>query len=67
MAMLGWKVLPRIDAGFGVLVLAGLLVGAGTGYGSGCSALHLPTRRDVVFVAAMLGGMIAYTAAERLR
>jgi len=31
---------PRIDAGFGALVLAGLLVGIGTRYGSGCTSGH---------------------------
>jgi hypothetical protein len=31
---------PRIDAGFGTLALAGLLVGAGTSYGSGCTSGH---------------------------
>lgn len=30
----------RIDAGDGALVLAGLLVGAGTRYGSGCTSGH---------------------------
>ena len=30
----------RIDAGDGVLVLAGLLVGVGTRYGSGCTSGH---------------------------
>ena len=34
--------LPRIqiDAGYGVLILAGLLVGFGTRYGSGCTSGH---------------------------
>lgn len=32
--------LPRIDAGFGLLVAAGLLVGVGTRYGSGCTSGH---------------------------
>ena len=32
--------LPRIDAGFGALVAAGLLVGVGTRYGSGCTSGH---------------------------
>ena len=32
--------IPRIDAGFGTLVVAGLLVGVGTGYGSGCTSGH---------------------------
>ncbi len=31
---------PRIDAGAGTLVLAGLLVGMGTRYGSGCTSGH---------------------------
>ncbi len=32
--------LPRIEAGYGALVLAGLLVGLGTRYGSGCTSGH---------------------------
>lgn len=31
---------PQIDAGWGTLVLAGLLVGMGTRYGSGCTSGH---------------------------
>lgn len=31
---------PQIDAGWGALVLAGLLVGIGTRYGSGCTSGH---------------------------
>lgn len=31
---------PTIDANFGALVVAGLLVGAGTRYGSGCTSGH---------------------------
>ena len=31
---------PRIDAGWGLLVLAGLAVGLGTRYGSGCTSGH---------------------------
>ena len=31
---------PRIDASFGALVVAGLLVGVGTRYGSGCTSGH---------------------------
>ena len=31
---------PRIDASFAALVVAGLLVGAGTRYGSGCTSGH---------------------------
>ena len=32
--------LPRIDASFAALVLAGVLVGVGTRYGSGCTSGH---------------------------
>lgn len=31
---------PRIDAGWGELVIAGLLVGIGTRYGAGCTSGH---------------------------
>jgi uncharacterized protein len=31
---------PRIDAGYGALAVAGLLVGVGTRYGSGCTSGH---------------------------
>ncbi|MDX5363103.1 MAG: YeeE/YedE family protein [Pseudazoarcus pumilus] len=31
---------PTIDAGWGLIVLAGLLVGIGTRYGSGCTSGH---------------------------
>ena len=31
---------PHIDTGHGALILAGLLVGVGTSYGSGCTSGH---------------------------
>ena len=31
---------PRIDAGYGMLISAGLLVGIGTRYGTGCTSGH---------------------------
>ena len=31
---------PRIDASYGLIVVAGLLVGLGTRYGSGCTSGH---------------------------
>ena len=31
---------PRIDANWGMVVIAGLLVGVGTRYGSGCTSVH---------------------------
>src|SRR5690242_10248918 len=37
MLALGASITPRIDARFGTLVAAGLLVGIGTSYGSGCT------------------------------
>jgi len=39
-AMSFYDVNPRIDAGFGTLAAAGLLVGIGTSYGSGCTSGH---------------------------
>jgi hypothetical protein len=40
MLAFGQAVMPRIDAGFGMLAAAGLLVGIGTSYGSGCTSGH---------------------------
>lgn len=40
LAPAGFLSAPRIDAGFGLVVLAGLLVGIGTRYGSGCTSGH---------------------------
>jgi len=37
---LGRPLQPQIDAGYPALVLAGLLVGVGTRYGSGCTSGH---------------------------
>ncbi len=39
-AFVGTVPSPRIDAGWGPLVIAGLLVGLGTRYGSGCTSGH---------------------------
>ena len=39
-ALFASPVAPRIEAGWGVLVVAGLLVGWGTRYGSGCTSGH---------------------------
>ncbi len=59
----GRNPIPRIDAGFGTLVIAGLLVGAGTSYGSGCTSGHgvcglsrLSPRSLVATAAFMLAG-----------
>lgn len=57
--------LPQIDAGYGTLVLAGLLVGIGTRYGSGCTSGHgvcglsrLSPRSLVATVTFMAAGFI---------
>lgn len=56
---------PRIDAGYGALVLAGLLVGIGTRYGSGCTSGHgvcgvsrLSPRSLAATAAFMLAGFV---------
>lgn len=52
---------PHIDAGWGMLVLAGLLVGIGTRYGSGCTSGHgvcglsRLSPRSLVATAAFMG------------
>ena len=52
---------PQIDAGYGALILAGLLVGAGTRYGSGCTSGHgvcglsRLSPRSLVATAAFMG------------
>ena len=54
---------PTIEAGYPVLLLAGLLVGAGTRYGSGCTSGHgvcglsrLSPRSLAATIAFMLAG-----------
>ncbi len=63
-AVFGANPVPRIDAGFGMLVAAGLLVGIGTSYGSGCTSGHgvcglsrLSQRSLVATAAFMLAGV----------
>jgi hypothetical protein len=55
---------PRIEAGFATLVVAGLAVGIGTSYGSGCTSGHgvcgisrLSPRSLVATAVFMLAGM----------
>ena len=64
MGIFGANPVPRIDAGFGLLVAAGLLVGVGTSYGSGCTSGHgvcglsrLSPRSLVATGAFMLAGV----------
>lgn len=40
LAPAGFLPAPRIEAGYGLLVAAGLLVGFGTRYGAGCTSGH---------------------------
>jgi uncharacterized protein len=73
-----WKLfaghpVPRIDAGFGTLIVAGLLVGAGTSYGSGCTSGHgvcglsrLSPRSLVATVAFMAAGIATVFVARHL-
>lgn len=56
---------PRIDAGLGTIVVAGLLVGLGTRYGSGCTSGHgvcglsrLSPRSLVATLSFMVAGFI---------
>ena len=55
----------RIDSGFGVLLVAGLLVGLGTSYASGCTSGHgvcglsrLSVRSLVATLAFMSAGIV---------
>ena len=64
---------PRIEAGFGTLVAAGLLVGIGTSYGSGCTSGHgvcglsrLSPRSLVATLAFMGAGMATVFLARHL-
>jgi uncharacterized membrane protein YedE/YeeE len=56
---------PQIDAGYGALIAAGLLVGVGTRYGSGCTSGHgvcglsrLSPRSLVATAAFMAAGFV---------
>ncbi len=61
----------RIDAGWGVVVLAGLLVGIGTRYGSGCTSGHgvcglsRLSPRSLVATLAFMGAGFATVFAVR--
>jgi uncharacterized membrane protein YedE/YeeE len=65
--------IPRIEAGFGTLVIAGLLVGVGTSYGSGCTSGHgvcglsrLSARSLVATLAFMGAGIATVFVAKHL-
>ena len=70
---LGDSQMPRIDAGFGSLVLAGLLVGIGTSYGGGCTSGHgvcglsrLSPRSLVATAAFMAAGIVTVFLARHV-
>jgi hypothetical protein len=65
--------LPRIEAGTGALVAAGLLVGVGTRYGSGCTSGHgvcglsrLSPRSLVATLAFMAAGFVTVFVGRHL-
>lgn len=64
---------PRIEAGTGTIVLAGLLVGLGTGYGSGCTSGHgicglsrLSPRSLIATLSFMAAGMLVVYGVRHL-
>jgi len=64
---------PQIDAGYGTLMAAGLLVGIGTRYGSGCTSGHgvcglsrLSPRSLVATAAFMAAGFVTVFAIRHL-
>jgi len=66
-------IVPRIDAGFGALALAGFLVGLGTSYGSGCTSGHgvcglarLQPRSLVATLAFMASGALTVFVVHHL-
>ena len=63
----------RIDAGYGAIVAAGLLVGIGTRYGSGCTSGHgvcglsrLSVRSLAATAAFMVAGFVTVFALRHL-
>ena len=72
-AIFMYPVTPRIEAGFGTLIVAGLLVGLGTSYGSGCTSGHgvcglsqLSPRSLVATAAFMAAGIVTVFVARHL-
>ena len=70
-ALFAAPVVPRIDATWPVLILAGLLVGWGTRYGSGCTSGHgvcglsRLSPRSLVATLAFMGAGFATVAVAR--
>lgn len=72
-SIVGDNPVPRIDAGWGTLAVAGLLVGLGTSYGSGCTSGHgvcglsrLSLRSLVATAAFMIAGIFTVFVARHL-
>ena len=72
-ALFNTPVVPRIEAGWPLLVVAGLLVGWGTRYGSGCTSGHgvcglsrLSPRSLVATLAFMGAGFATVLVARHL-
>ena len=72
-ALFGAVPAPRIDAGYPALIAAGLLVGVGTRYGSGCTSGHgvcglsrLSPRSLAATAAFMLAGFATVFVARHL-
>lgn len=71
--LFGQPTARRIDADFAALVVAGLAVGVGTSYGSGCTSGHgvcgisrLSPRSLAATAAFMLAGMVTVYVARHL-
>jgi uncharacterized membrane protein YedE/YeeE len=72
-ALAGQSILPEIDAGLGVVTLAGLAVGVGTRYGGGCTSGHgicgvarLSPRSLVATATFMAAGFVTVFAVRHL-
>jgi uncharacterized membrane protein YedE/YeeE len=73
LAMAFYAVTPRIEADFATLIAAGLLVGVGTSYGSGCTSGHgvcglsrLSPRSLVATLQFMLAGFVTVYLARHV-
>jgi uncharacterized membrane protein YedE/YeeE len=72
-ALVAMPVAPRVDADWITVVIAGLLVGVGTRYGSGCTSGHgvcglsrLSPRSLVATVAFMAAGFVTVFVARHV-
>jgi uncharacterized protein len=72
-SLLAEPIVARIEAGWGTLVAAGLLVGVGTRYGAGCTSGHgvcglsrLSPRSLVATLAFMAAGFVTVAVVRHL-